>query len=72
MSDVVTSPPGDVGRNPPVLQGQHVYRVHWALGTDRLHAMCFCGADREFEEPIELWNWLHAHPEGHRPPAVTR
>jgi hypothetical protein len=40
-----------------------VYRVHWVPGTDRLHAVCFCGAEREFEDPVVLWDWLLAHPE---------
>ncbi|WP_405084214.1 hypothetical protein [Microbispora sp. NBC_01389] len=35
-------------------------------GTDRLHATCFCGAEREFDDPVVLWDWLLGHPEGHR------
>jgi hypothetical protein len=50
---------------PPVLSGDRVYRIHWVLGTDRLRAVCHCGAERVFEEPVELWEWLLAHPEGH-------
>ncbi|MGW3508393.1 hypothetical protein [Streptomyces sp. NPDC000994] len=57
--------------HPPALTGGDVYRIHWILGTDRLLAVCHCGAEREFEEPVELWDWLLAHPEGHRPPAVA-
>jgi hypothetical protein len=26
---------------------------------------CFCGAEREAEDPIELWTWLLDHPIGH-------
>jgi hypothetical protein len=49
----------------PMLTGDRVYRIHWVLGTDRLRAVCHCGAEREFEDPVELWEWLLAHPEGH-------
>ncbi|GIH49756.1 hypothetical protein [Microbispora rosea] len=51
--------------------GRTVYRIRWLPGTDRLHASCFCGAEREFEDPVILWDWLLGHPEGHlpRPPA---
>ncbi|WP_220498563.1 hypothetical protein [Microbispora sp. H10949] len=35
-------------------------------GTDRLQATCFCGAEREFDDPVVLWDWLLGHPEGHR------
>ncbi|MER5258809.1 hypothetical protein [Streptomyces sp. NPDC002855] len=53
--------------HPPVLSGQGVHRIHWVLGTDRLLAACHCGARREFEDPVELWDWLLGHPDGHRP-----
>ncbi|WP_181383442.1 hypothetical protein [Streptomyces sp. NWU339] len=56
--------------HPPALTGG-VYRIHWVLGTDRLLAVCHCGAEREFEDPVELWDWLLAHPEGHHPPAAA-
>lgn len=49
------------------LTGNRVFRIHWVLGTDRLRAVCHCHAEREFEDPIELWEWLLAHPEGHAP-----
>jgi hypothetical protein len=72
MTGPAIVPADGVPQNPPVLVGEHVYRVHWVLGTDRLHAVCFCGADQEFEEPVELWQWLLAHPQGHRrPPAAV-
>jgi len=51
--------------NRPMLAGDRVHRIHWVLGTDRLRAVCHCGAEREFEDPVELWEWLLAHPEGH-------
>ncbi|MFR9801470.1 hypothetical protein ACL02T_04090 [Pseudonocardia sp. RS010] len=63
---------------PPVLGGDRVYRIHWVLGTDRLRAVCHCGSERIFEDPVELWEWLLAHPDGHEPtdtgagPAPTR
>lgn len=48
------------------LQGATVtYRVDWVPGTDRLHGQCWCGAQRESEDPIELWQWLTGHPLGH-------
>ncbi|MGD6741849.1 hypothetical protein ACOKM3_08415 [Streptomyces sp. BH106] len=43
-----------------------MYRIHWVLGTDRLLAVCHCGAEQEFEDPVLLWNWLLGHPVGHR------
>ncbi|MEW9528701.1 hypothetical protein [Microbispora sp. NPDC049125] len=45
---------------------RRVHRIHWVPGTDRLHAVCFCGADKEFTDPVVLWDWLLGHPEGHR------
>ncbi|WP_171116274.1 MULTISPECIES: hypothetical protein [Streptomyces] len=45
-----------------------VYRIHWVPGTDRLLAVCHCGDEREFEDPVALWDWLLAHPEGHSSP----
>lgn len=48
------------------MQGATVtYRVDWVLGTDLLHGQCQCGAQRESEDPIELWQWLTGHPVGH-------
>ncbi len=49
----------------PMLTGDRVYRIHWVLGTDRLRAVCHCSAEREFDDPVALWEWLLAHPEGH-------
>jgi hypothetical protein len=57
-------------RAPRALTGRNVYRIHWLPGTDRLHAVCHCGAERDFEDPVELWDWLLAHPDGHRPPGA--
>jgi hypothetical protein len=50
--------------------GSSVYRVVWVPGTDRLRGECHCGAEREAEDPVELWSWLLAHPDGHRCPAA--
>jgi len=48
------------------LQGATVtYRVDWVPGSDQLLGYCRCGAQRESEDPIELWQWLTGHPEGH-------
>lgn len=47
----------------PPLIDDGIYRIHWVPGTDRLLAVCFCGEKREFEDPVELWDWLLAHPE---------
>ncbi len=41
------------------------FRVEWTPGTDVLRGVCFCGAEHEAEDPVELWEWLLAHPEGH-------
>lgn len=54
---------------PPVLTGERVHRIHWVLGTDRLRAVCHCGAERLFDDPVELWEWLLGHPDDHRPTA---
>jgi hypothetical protein len=53
--------------HPPALSGENVYRIHWVLGTDRLSSVCHCGAQREFEDPVDLWDWLLGHPEDHHP-----
>ncbi|WP_169951023.1 hypothetical protein [Microbispora sp. H11081] len=55
------------GRDSGARAGRTVHRIRWVPGTDRLHASCFCGAEREFEDPVVLWDWLLGHPEGHRP-----
>ncbi|MFV0131940.1 hypothetical protein ACLGIH_01490 [Streptomyces sp. HMX87] len=58
--------------HPPPLSGENVNRIHWMPGTDRLLAVCHCGARREFEAPVELWDWLLRHPEGHDPGPVPQ
>lgn len=42
-----------------------VYRIDWLPGTDLLHGVCHCGAERSAEDPVELWEWMLAHPTGH-------
>lgn len=42
-----------------------VYRIHWTPGGDRLLAVCHCDSWRELDDPVEAWEWLLAHPEGH-------
>ena len=54
-----------------MVPADRVYRVLWVLGTDRLRAVCHCSAEREFDDPVELWEWLLAHPAGHDAPAVV-
>lgn len=53
--------------HPAALTGDGVFRIHWLLGTDRLLAVCHCGAERQFEDPEEVWDWLLGHPEDHHP-----
>ncbi|MEU4668163.1 hypothetical protein AB0F91_09370 [Amycolatopsis sp. NPDC023774] len=48
-----------------MLRGENVVRIHWKLGTDVLVGVCHCGAEHESEDPVELWDWLLAHPVGH-------
>jgi hypothetical protein len=52
-----------------MLRGDAVNRIHWKLGTDVLIGVCHCGAEHESEDPVELWDWLLAHPFGHGRPA---
>jgi hypothetical protein len=56
---------GEIRVNRPMLSGERVNRVHWVLDTDRLRAVCHCSAEREFDDPVRLWEWLLAHPTGH-------
>ncbi|WP_019925681.1 hypothetical protein [Nocardia sp. BMG111209] len=46
------------------------YRIEWFPGTDRLLGVCHCGATIIAEDPIETWQWLLGHPDGHRPPVL--
>jgi hypothetical protein len=46
-----------------VLAGERVLRVDWLPGADRLRGRCHCGAESEAEDPLEMWEWLLAHPD---------
>ena len=46
-----------------VLEGDRVLRVNWLPGSDRPRGLCHCGAEAEGEDPIEMWEWLLAHPD---------
>ncbi|GAA4098094.1 MULTISPECIES: hypothetical protein [Actinomadura] len=41
-------------------------RVEWTPGSDRLTGVCFCGAQRQADDPVEIWRWLLAHPDHYR------
>lgn len=40
-----------------------VYRIVWEPGSDRLHGTCHCGAEHNSDDPVEMWQWLLAHPD---------
>ena len=42
-----------------------VYRIDWLPGTDILHGTCHCGREHTSQDPIEMWEWMLAHPSGH-------
>jgi hypothetical protein len=46
-----------------VLAGEHVLRVNWLPGSDRLRGRCHCGAETEADDPVVMWEWLLAHPD---------
>jgi hypothetical protein len=48
-----------------MLTGRTVFRVVWQLHTDVLVGYCWCGEPHESLDPIELWEWLLAHPDTH-------
>jgi len=47
------------------LSGPTVFRVVWLPGSDRLRGHCWCGTPHDSEDPVELWEWLLAHPGTH-------
>lgn len=53
-------------------QSQTILTIDWLPGTDQLVGTCFCGASQASEDPIELWTWLLAHPDGHTPGSEDR
>lgn len=48
-----------------MLTGSSVVRVEWLPGSDVLLGTCHCGATHQAQDPISMWEWLLAHPEGH-------
>ena len=40
-----------------------VHRIVWAPGSDRLHGICHCGAEHVADDPVQMWQWLLAHPD---------
>ncbi|MCW2720540.1 MAG: hypothetical protein JWR81_4362 [Pseudonocardia sp.] len=48
-----------------MLTGPGVLRVVWLPGSDRLQGTCHCGAEHVADGPVEVWEWLLAHPVGH-------
>jgi hypothetical protein len=48
-----------------MLPGQTVLRVVWLPGSDTLRGYCWCGAARDAEDPVQLWEWLLGHPDSH-------
>lgn len=47
------------------LRGERVMLVRWVPGSDTLLGVCHCGAEQLAQSPIEVWEWLLAHPVGH-------
>jgi hypothetical protein len=54
-----------------MLTGPGVLRVVWLPGSDQLQGTCHCGAVHIAEGPVEVWDWLLAHPVGHEPPPAA-
>ncbi|MER5900712.1 hypothetical protein ABT150_11510 [Streptomyces mirabilis] len=50
---------------PPRFATREIYRIDWIPGTDVLHGTCHCGAEHSAQDPIEMWEWMLGHPEGH-------
>lgn len=48
-----------------MLTGPGVVRIEWLPGTDVLLGTCHCSAQREAQDPVAMWEWLLAHPDGH-------
>jgi hypothetical protein len=48
-----------------MLTGPGVLRVVWLPGSDQLQGTCHCGAVHVADGPVEVWDWLLAHPVGH-------
>jgi hypothetical protein len=57
VSDAVSTAPTRM------LPGQTVLRVVWLPGSDTLRGYCWCGAEQDAEDPVQLWEWLLGHPD---------
>jgi hypothetical protein len=44
---------------------REIYRIAWLPGTAVLHGTCHCGREHNSQDPIEMWEWMLAHPQGH-------
>jgi hypothetical protein len=49
-----------------------VLQIVWTPGTDDLLGVCHCGAEHLGQDPVEVWSWLLAHPDGHAPAQPDR
>ncbi|MBP2703951.1 hypothetical protein JOL79_09035 [Microbispora sp. RL4-1S] len=49
----------------PSRAARGVFRVEWLPGSDQLRGFCHCGAATVADGPVEVWDWLLAHPVGH-------
>ncbi|MDP9847898.1 hypothetical protein [Streptosporangium lutulentum] len=38
-------------------------QVVWSPGSDHLTGVCHCGAEYRADGPVEVWQWLLAHPD---------
>ncbi|MGW2032172.1 hypothetical protein [Streptomyces sp. NPDC001811] len=56
---------------PSAAARREVYRIDWLPGTDALHGTCHCGPENTAEDPVRMWEWMLAHPEGHQPGGTT-
>ncbi|GIG86996.1 hypothetical protein [Plantactinospora endophytica] len=41
------------------------FSATWTPGSTDLTGTCFCGARHQDPDPVAMWDWLDAHPEGH-------
>jgi hypothetical protein len=48
-----------------------VYQVRWTPGSDQLLGVCHCGAEHVADDPLDVWAWLLAHPDGHKAVAAN-
>ncbi|MFJ3711483.1 hypothetical protein OG204_32470 [Streptomyces sp. NBC_01387] len=49
-----------------------VFRIRWLPGTDVLLGTCHCGAEHESQDPVEMWDWMLAHPDHLTPKDTPR